>query len=65
MFIQTISTPKNDALKFIPGVEATTDGSAEIHDTRAALASLLAFRGPGIRAVFYGSDFVTATYDVG
>ena len=37
MFIQTISTPKNDALKFIPGVEAMTDGSAEIHDTRAAL----------------------------
>ena len=62
MFIQTESTPNDDSLKFIPGVDVMTEGSAEFLDTRSALASPLALRLMGIegvRAVFYGPDFVT------
>ncbi|EIN13153.1 HIRA-interacting protein 5 [Punctularia strigosozonata HHB-11173 SS5] len=64
MFIQTENTPNDDSLKFIPGVPVMTDGSAEFLDTRAALASPLALRLMGIdgvRAVFFGPDFVTVS----
>lgn len=64
MFIQTESTPNDDSLKFIPGVDVMTDGSAEFLDTRSALASPLALRlmgVDGVRAVFYGPDFVTVS----
>ncbi|KAL5535080.1 hypothetical protein ACEPAF_3173 [Sanghuangporus sanghuang] len=66
MFIQTESTPNDDSLKFIPGVEVMQDGSAEFLDTRTALASPLALRllgVDGVRAVFYGPDFVTVSKD--
>lgn len=66
MFIQTESTPNDDSLKFIPGVEVMKDGSAEFLDTRAALASPLAIRlmgVDGVRAIFYGPDFVTVSKD--
>ena len=66
MFIQTESRPNDDSLKFIPGVEVMVDGSAEFLDTRAALASPLALRLlgiSGVRAVFYGPDFVTVGKD--
>lgn len=66
MFIQTETTPNDDSLKFIPGVEVLPDGSAEFLDTRAALASPLALRLlgiSGVRAVFYGPDFVTVSKD--
>ena len=66
MFIQTESTPNDDSLKFIPGVDVMTEGSAEFLDTRSALASPLALRLMGIegvRAVFYGPDFVTVSKD--
>lgn len=42
------------------------DGSAEFLDTRAALASPLAIRlmgVDGVRAIFYGPDFVTVSKD--
>lgn len=66
MFIQTESTPNEDSLKFIPGVDVMQDGSAEFLDTRAALKSPLAIRLMGIegvKAVFYGPDFVTVSKD--
>jgi NFU1 iron-sulfur cluster scaffold homolog, mitochondrial len=64
MFIQTETTPNDDSLKFIPGVDVMTEGTAEFVDTRSALASPLAIRLMGIdgvTAVFYGPDFVTVS----
>ena len=64
MFIQTESTPNDDSLKFIPGVEVMGIGSAEFTDTRSALASPLAIRLMGIDGVktaFFGPDFVTVS----
>jgi Fe-S cluster biogenesis protein NfuA len=66
MFIQTETTPNGDSLKFIPGVPVMETGSAEFLDTRAALASPLALRLfgiEGVKAVFYGPDFITVTKD--
>ncbi|KAJ3789727.1 scaffold protein Nfu/NifU N terminal-domain-containing protein [Lentinula aff. detonsa] len=66
MFIQTESTPNDDSLKFIPGVSVMGEGTAEFLDTRAALVSPLAIRLMGIegvKAVFYGPDFVTVSKD--
>jgi Fe-S cluster biogenesis protein NfuA len=66
MFIQTETTPNGDSLKFIPGVSVMETGSAEFLDTRAALASPLALRLfgiEGVKAVFYGPDFITVTKD--
>ncbi len=66
MFIQTETTPNDDSLKFIPGVPVMEDGSAEFLDTRSALKSPLAIRLigiSGVRAVFYGPDFVTVSKD--
>jgi len=66
MFIQTETTPNDDSLKFIPGVPVMEEGTAEFLDTRAALASPLAIRLMGIegvKAVFYGPDFVTVSKD--
>ncbi|PIL29936.1 hypothetical protein GSI_07847 [Ganoderma sinense ZZ0214-1] len=65
-FIQTASTPNEDSLKFIPGVDVMEDGTAEFTDTRSALKSPLAIRLMGIEgvtAVFYGPDFVTVSKD--
>jgi Fe-S cluster biogenesis protein NfuA len=66
MFIQTETTPNEDSLKFIPGVPVMETGSAEFLDTRAALASPLALRLfgiEGVKAVFYGPDFITVSKD--
>ena len=66
MFIQTEVTPNDDSLKFVPGVSVMGDGTAEFLDTRTALASPLAIRLMGIqgvKAVFYGPDFVTVSKD--
>ncbi|KAH7921253.1 HIRA-interacting protein 5 [Leucogyrophana mollusca] len=66
MFIQTETTPNDDSLKFIPGVSVMGDGTAEFLDTRSALASPLAIRLMGIegvKAIFYGPDFVTVSKD--
>lgn len=66
MFIQTESTPNDDSLKFIPGVDVMTTGSAEFLDTRSALTSPLAIRlfgVEGVKGVFYGPDFVTVSKD--
>jgi len=66
MFIQTETTPNAESLKFIPGVPVMETGSAEFLDTRSALASPLALRLfgiEGVKAVFYGPDFITVTKD--
>lgn len=72
MFIQTESTPNDDSLKFIPGVsvmdglEEGSSKSAEFLDTKSALRSPLALRLigiEGVKAVFYGPDFVTVSKD--
>lgn len=67
MFIQTVSTPNDDSLKFIPGVPVMgEDGTAEFLDTRSALASPLAIRlmgVEGVTAVFFGPDFVSVSKD--
>ncbi|KAK7064743.1 scaffold protein Nfu/NifU N terminal-domain-containing protein [Favolaschia claudopus] len=66
MFIQTESTPNDDSIKFIPGVDVMGDGTAEFLDTRSALSSPLAIRlmgVEGVKAVFYGPDFVTVSKD--
>lgn len=66
MFIQTETTPNEDSLKFIPGVDVMAAGSAEFLDTRSALASPLAVRLfgiQGVKGVFYGPDFVTVSKD--
>lgn len=66
MFIQTETTPNDDSLKFIPGVDVMESGSAEFLDTRTALSSPLAIRLfgiEGVKSVFYGPDFVTVSKD--
>ena len=66
MFIQTEQTPNEESLKFVPGVEVMGEGSAEFLDVRSALVSPLAIRLlgiEGVKAVFYGPDFVTVTRD--
>jgi Fe-S cluster biogenesis protein NfuA len=66
MFIQTETTPNEDSLKFLPGVDVMSTGSVEFTDTKSALVSPLAVRLMGIegvKVVFYGPDFVTVSKD--
>ncbi|XP_017870874.1 PREDICTED: NFU1 iron-sulfur cluster scaffold homolog, mitochondrial [Drosophila arizonae] len=63
MFIQTQDTPNPDSLKFLPGVEVLGKGNTYDFPSGAAahcspLAKLL-FRVEGVRAVFFGGDFIT------
>lgn len=64
MFIQTESTPNPNTMKFLPGQEVMGERTAFFTDKENAAASPLAsalFILPDIRAVFFGSDFVTVT----
>ena len=65
MFIQTEATPNPATLKFLPGKEVLTDGTADFRDAEAAAeASPLAarlFAVPGVTGVFFGYDFITVT----
>jgi len=64
MFIQTETTPNPNTLKFLPGQEVLGSRTAFFTDAENAITSPLAsalFVLPDIRAVFYGSDFVTVT----
>lgn len=63
MFIQTQETPNPDSLKFLPGKEVLGKGTTMDFPTITAaqsspLAKLL-FRVEGVKAVFFGSDFIT------
>ncbi|ORX67234.1 HIRA-interacting protein 5 [Linderina pennispora] len=66
MFIQTATTPNEDALQFIPGVPVLEDTGSrrtvEYTSPRDGLKSPLAtrlFAIEGVKGVMYGSDFVT------
>lgn len=64
MFIQTESTPNPNTMKFLPGQDVLGTGTAFFTDTESAAKSPLAtalFAINDVRAVFYGSDFVTVT----
>lgn len=68
LFIQTASTPNEDALKFIPSQNVLGAGarSVEFLSGREAHSSPLArklFAIDGVRGVLFGSDFVTVEKD--
>ncbi|KAJ2756939.1 hypothetical protein GGH94_003671 [Coemansia aciculifera] len=78
MFIQTASTPNEDALQFIPGVPVLGSGNSdgataansmrtvEYNSPREGLKSPLAtrlFAIEGVKGIMYGSDFVTVRKD--
>ncbi|MGF1610400.1 MAG: NifU family protein [Kiloniellales bacterium] len=62
MFIQTEQTPNPATLKFLPGREVMSDGTADFSDAESARRSPLAerlFLVDGVTGVFLGSDFIT------
>lgn len=64
MFIQTEPTPNPNTLKFLPGKDVLGDKTAFFTSKENAAESPLAqalFELPDIRAIFYGSDFITVT----
>jgi Fe-S cluster biogenesis protein NfuA len=64
MFIQTEQTPNPATLKFLPGQEVMTSGTAEFRDAEAAKTSPLAsklFGIDGVKGVFFGADFITVS----
>lgn len=64
MFIQTETTPNPNTMKFLPGQSVLGDKTAFFTDRENAKPSPLAsalFVLPEIRAVFFGSDFITVT----
>ncbi|MBI1187795.1 MAG: NifU family protein [Alphaproteobacteria bacterium] len=66
MFIQTESTPNPQTLKFLPGRDVLGVGGREFANEEAAAASPLAaavFAVEGVRRVYLGPDFITATKD--
>lgn len=67
MFIQTVETPNQDSLKFIPGTPVMPQGgTAEFLSGHQAAISPLAkrlFQVEGVRGVFFGPDFITISKD--
>jgi Fe-S cluster biogenesis protein NfuA len=64
MFIQTEATPNPATLKFIPGRDVLSDGTADFRSKGDATASPLAtrlFAIDGVDGVFLGSDFISVT----
>jgi Fe-S cluster biogenesis protein NfuA len=64
MFIQTEETPNPNTLKFLPGQAVMKDDTAFFINAEEAESSPLAtalFTTPHVRAVFFGSDFITIT----
>ncbi len=64
MFIQTESTPNPATLKFLPGQQVMSAGTADFPTGDAAQASPLArrvFAAEGVAGVFLGADFITVT----
>ncbi|XP_014287511.1 NFU1 iron-sulfur cluster scaffold homolog, mitochondrial [Halyomorpha halys] len=65
MFIQTQDTPNPNSLKFLPGTKVlqerqTMDFPSLKEAASSPLAKLL-FRIEGVKAVFFGPDFITVT----
>jgi Fe-S cluster biogenesis protein NfuA len=68
MFIQTEATPNPATLKFLPGRTVLGDGTLEMRDREEAAQSPLArrlFEIDGVGGVFFGSDFITVTKNLG
>ena len=64
MFIQTEATPNPQTLKFIPGRQVLTGGTADFRSAGDAKSSPLAarlFEVTGVNGVFLGSDFISVT----
>jgi len=64
MFIQTEQTPNPATLKFLPGREVLSRGTADFPNSESAYRSPLAqrlFDVDGVAGVFLGSDFITIT----
>lgn len=64
MFIQTESTPNPNTMKFLPGQDVLGTGTAFFTDRETSAKSPLAqalFEIENVRAVFFGSDFITVT----
>lgn len=65
MFIRTQDTPNPQSLKFLPGRKVLEDGGTlDFPGPSSAYCSPLAkllFRVEGVRAVFFGPDFITIT----
>ncbi|MGO1119439.1 NifU family protein [Rhodovibrionaceae bacterium A322] len=66
MFIQTEQTPNPATLKFLPGREVMTQGTASFaaaeDSARSPLAQRL-FEVDGVTGVFLGSDFISVSKD--
>ncbi|MDC6447571.1 NifU family protein [Alphaproteobacteria bacterium] len=68
MFIQTEQTPNPQTLKFLPGKVVMADGTAFYQSVNEAGDSPFArrlFSVEGVEGVFFGSDFITITKNVG
>jgi Fe-S cluster biogenesis protein NfuA len=68
MFIQTEATPNPATLKFLPGRAVLDGGTLELRGKEEAAQSPLAerlFGVAGVSGVFFGSDFIAVTKDVG
>jgi Fe-S cluster biogenesis protein NfuA len=64
MFIQTEITPNPATLKFLPGRDVMTSGTAHFASAESAQRSPLAvalFGLDGVEGVFLGSDFISVT----
>lgn len=65
MFIQTQDTPNPQSLKFLPGTPVLeAGGTLDFPTASSAFCSPLAkllFRIDGVKAVFFGPDFITVT----
>ncbi|XP_071566067.1 NFU1 iron-sulfur cluster scaffold homolog, mitochondrial [Temnothorax nylanderi] len=65
MFVQTQDTPNPNSLKFIPGVPVLGEGcTKDFPSAKDAYCSPLAkmlFRIEGVKAIFFGPDFITVT----
>ncbi|NFV81713.1 NifU family protein [Magnetospirillum aberrantis] len=62
MFIQTEPTPNPSTLKFLPGREVMTHGTADFLTKEGSASSPLAsrlFDVDGVASVFLGGDFIT------
>lgn len=64
MFIQTQDTPNPNCLKFLPNTKVLEQGTRDFPNIVSAKDSPLAkhlFRVEGVKAVFFGQDFITVT----
>lgn len=65
MFVQTQDTPNPNSLKFIPGIPVLGEGcTKDFPSAKDAYCSPLAkmlFRIEGVKAIFFGPDFITVT----